>query len=75
MGSGTQGDHAPTVARLQRSRGERLEAYVRLAVATILHAPPLTPTEIEVFDWLRAREMERAEARRAAPWWRAGHGY
>lgn len=73
-GRGMRRDRAPSVSRLQRSRGERLEAYVRLAVATILHAPPLTPAEVEVFDWLRAREMERAEARRASPWWRAEHG-
>lgn len=45
----------------QTRRGVHLY-FVRLA---ILYAPPLTPSEAEAFDWLRAREMKRAEARRA----------
>lgn len=69
-GRGMQGDPAPIAASIQRSRRARFGAYVRLMQMTILHAPPLTPAELEVFEWLRAREMRRAEARRASPWWR-----
>lgn len=70
-GRGMQVDLAASRASVQRTAPhERQAAFMRLMWLTCVYGAPLTAAELEVFDWLRAREMARAEARRASPWWR-----